>query len=135
VLLPVATAGAAVAYDRLQPVRSSTAVARATAASTGPLLGWTALASVVNLAASRPDRNSPRTIGAATAGLLAVCGLVAGVVARSNRGALPLAAAAGWGLATTAAAGGKPARVRAAAALGAVTVLTAAGERLFRRSR
>jgi hypothetical protein len=134
VLLPVATGGAAAAFHRLQPVRSSTAAARATAVSTGLLLGWTALASVVNIAASRPDRNSPRTVGASTAGLLAVCGLVAGVVARSERGALPLAAAAGWGLATTAATAGKPAGARAAAAFGAAGVLIAAGGRLLSRS-
>lgn len=135
VLLPVATTGAAVAYTRLQHVRSRTTAAAATSVGTGLLLGWTALASVVNIAASRADRSSPVAVRVSTAGLLAVCGVVAAVVGRSERGAVPVAAASGWGLATLAASEGKPGVVRTAAALGAASVALATAQRFLHRRR
>ncbi|MEU8608927.1 hypothetical protein AB0C29_13090 [Actinoplanes sp. NPDC048791] len=125
-LLPAATACAAVGYARLQhiPVRSRTV--DLTSISTGLLLGWTVLASAVNVAAGAlvagADKTSPRTVASSAAGLLAVSGAVAAAAAGGDRGWLPLAAASGWGLATTAVTTGRPKGVRAAAALGAAGV-------------
>jgi hypothetical protein len=132
-LLPVATACAAAAHVRLQPVRPATGWAATTPASTGLLLGWTALASTVNIAAGAiaagADQTAPRTVAASTAGLLAASGVVAGAVAASRRGGLPLALASGWGLLTTAFRSSRPRSVRIAAAAGATAIALATAKR------
>jgi hypothetical protein len=129
-LLPVATACAATAHVRLQRTGTPTSGAVRTSFSTALLLGWTALASVVNIAAGAvlagAEKTSPRTVAVSTAGLLVASAVVSGGVARSDNGRLPLAAAAAWGLVTTAASSRRPLGVRAAAALGAAGVIAAA---------
>jgi hypothetical protein len=136
-LLPAAAALAATAHVRLQGGPAPTGLAATTPVSTGLLLGWTALAGAVNLAAGAvlagAGKRSSRTVAACTLGLLAVSGGVANGVVRSRRGSLPLAAAAGWGLATTAATPGKPLAVRLAAVAGAAGVLAAALGRATRQ--
>jgi hypothetical protein len=103
-----------------------TPAATVTTVSTGLLLGWTVLASAVNIAAGAlvagASKTSPRTVASSAAGLLVVSGAVATTIAASDRGWLPLAAASGWGLATTAATTGRPRPVRVAAALGAAAI-------------
>jgi hypothetical protein len=129
-LLPVATACAATAYGRLQRTGTPSPLAGITSSSTGLLLGWTALASVVNLAAGAvlagAGRSSPRTVVGSVLGLLGASGAVAGAVARSDRGTFPVAVASGWGLVTLAATSRRPLGVRVAAALGAAGIITAA---------
>lgn len=130
VLLAAAAAFAATAHRRLQPVTETTPWTAITPASTGLLLGWTALASTVNVAAATiaagAGRTAPRTVAASTAGLLATAGAVAAGVARSSRGRLPLALAAGWGLLTTALTPTRPRGVRLAAAAGTAMIAVAA---------
>ncbi|WP_250035515.1 hypothetical protein [Paractinoplanes maris] len=132
VLLPVATAFAAVAYGRAQRVALA-GRASLTPASTGLLLGWTALASTVNLAAgvvaSGVRKSDPRLVSASTAGVLVASAAVAGEVARSRRGRVPLALASAWGLATTALMRSRPLGVRVVAAGGTAAVLAAAVRR------
>ncbi|GIE36939.1 hypothetical protein Ait01nite_099840 [Actinoplanes italicus] len=128
-LLPVATACAAVAHIRLQGTRPRTGWASATPASTGLLLGWTALASTVNIAAGAvaagTDRTAPRTVTASAIGLLAASAAVAAGVAVSRRGGTTLALASAWGLLTTAATRGRPRSIRLAAAAGATAIAAA----------
>ncbi|MEV0006211.1 hypothetical protein AB0H28_28555 [Micromonospora sp. NPDC050980] len=59
--------------------------------------------------------------------------LLAAGVARSRRGALPLAAASGWGLLTTALAMGRPRSVRVAAGAGVVMLVAAVRSAATRR--
>jgi hypothetical protein len=129
-LLPLATAFAAGAHVRLQDVPATGPAARATTASTALLLGWTAVASAVNVAAGAlllgARRTSPRTVAASAVGLLGVSAALAGAVARSTKSALPLAVGPVWALATTASSVGRPRTVRAAAAVGALTIVAAA---------
>ncbi|GAB7036181.1 MULTISPECIES: hypothetical protein [Catenuloplanes] len=126
-LLPLATACAATAHIRLQDAGPARGALALTPASTGLLLGWTALASTVNIAAvTVPGKPSHGTVAACAAGLLAASTALATGVAASRRGALPFALAAGWGLLTTALTGSRPRPVRLAAALGATTVALAA---------
>lgn len=131
-ILPAAAGCAALAYRRLQD-DAPTGAARLAPASTGLLLGWTALASTVNLAAGAALAGaSPTgrgTIALSTAGVLGVAATVAATVARSRQGFLPLAGAATWGLATTALTPGRPRAVRLGTALGAALV---AGVAAFR---
>ncbi|MDG4837081.1 hypothetical protein O7631_11205 [Micromonospora sp. WMMD967] len=129
-LLPVAAGLAATAHLRLQRTPATTRWTALTPLSTGLLLGWTALASTVNIAAatvaSGTQPNAPRTVTASTVGLLATSAVAAAAVARSRQGRLPLALASGWGLLTTALSTNRPRRVRLAAAAGAAMVATAA---------
>ncbi|MCM4077599.1 hypothetical protein [Paractinoplanes hotanensis] len=129
-LLPVATAFTAAAYGRAQRVHSTSAPSTVTPASTGLLLGWTALASTVNLAAGAVaagvKKSDSRLVGASTAAVLLASAAVAGGVARSRRGAFPLGLASAWGLATTALTRSRPAAVRLAAAAGSAAIATAA---------
>lgn len=121
-LLPVAAGAAAVAHARLQD--GPPGEGRATELSTGLLLGWTALASSVNVAAvARPGTR------VATAGLAVTSTALAGAVARSRRGAVPLAASAGWGLLATALSPGRPRAVRLTAAAGATGLAVSAARR------
>jgi tryptophan-rich sensory protein len=126
-LLTGAAASAALAHRRVQAQvrpRPSTVLA------TGLLLGWTSLASAVNLAADVVRRGVPRESTPAVAtgalGVGAVTTLLAGTVARSRYGALPLAASAGWGLLTAAADHRRPAGVRLLAAASAAALAAAA---------
>ncbi len=137
VLLPAAAAFAAAAHTRLQRVTATSAWTAVTPASTGLLLGWTALASTVNLAAAKiasgAGRTAPRTVAASTAGLLAASGAVAAGVSRSRRGTLSLALASGWGLLTTALTSSRPRSVRTAAAAGAAMIAMATASTVARR--
>lgn len=129
-LLPAAAGFAATAHLRLQRAPDTTTWTALTPLSTGLLLGWTTVASAVNIAAAKvasgasPD--APRTVTASAAGLLATSAVAAGAVARSRRGRLPLALASGWGLLTTALSANRPRRVRIVAAAGAVMIAAAA---------
>jgi hypothetical protein len=133
VLLPVATGFAAAAHVRLQQVPDATRAAPINVLSTGLLLGWTALASTVNLAAGAlvlgAERTSPRMVATSTAGLLAASGGLAAAVAASRNGSIPLAVASGWGLSTTALARSRPLGVRVAAAAGVVLIAAGAAWR------
>jgi hypothetical protein len=121
-LLPVAAGLAAAAHVRVQRSPQASGLAGVTPVSTGLLLGWTTLASAINVVAARADRDRPRVVTAATAGLLAVSAAVAAGVAGSRRGGVPVALASGWGLATLAGRRSRPLGVRVAAAVGAVAV-------------
>jgi hypothetical protein len=123
-LLPMATACAAVAHFRAQDVRPRTGWSAVTPASTGLLLGWTALASAVNIAAVTGGTGR-RTAVASGAGLLAAASTVAAGVAVSRRGGTTLALAAAWGLLTLAATRSRPRGIRAAAAAGATAIALA----------
>ncbi|MFF5081677.1 hypothetical protein ACFY36_31900 [Actinoplanes sp. NPDC000266] len=125
-LLPVAATLAATAHLRLQRLPAGPGPTTITATSTGLLLGWTALASVVNVVAARPSRNTPRTVPAATAALLATAAAVTTAVTRSRRGGRAVALTSAWGLATLAATRRRPTTVRAAATTGAAAITAAA---------
>ncbi|GIE97170.1 hypothetical protein [Paractinoplanes rishiriensis] len=125
-LLPVATAFAAVAHARQQRLPAPAGWAAATPASTGLLLGWTALASAVNVAAGAKLAGARESVAASVAGVLGVAGAVTAGVAASRRGRLPLALASGWGLLTTALYPRRPRGVRIAAAAGAAAIAAAA---------
>ncbi|GAA0253318.1 hypothetical protein [Cryptosporangium japonicum] len=133
-LLPPAAAFAGVAHARLQRLATP---GRATSVGTGLLLGWTALASAVNLAAGAnlagAGARSPRTVRSSAAGLLGVGGAVAAGVAASRHGAGAVAVTSGWGLLTTALSPARPGRVRLAAAAGFAAITT--GYALSRRAR
>jgi hypothetical protein len=121
-LLPVATALTATAHVRIQQAPPAKGLAAVTPVSTGLLLGWTILASAVNVVAARADRNSPPVVRAATGGLLAVSALVAAAVVRTRRGGLPIALASGWGLGALATMRSRPRGVRLAAVAGAAVI-------------
>lgn len=126
-LLPAATGLTALAHRRLQSLSDP---AFTTDVSTGALLGWTSLASTVNIAAGAQlagaFRSSPRTVATATAGLLGTAGALVATISTSRRGPGAIATTAGWGLLTLAATGGKPIPVRLAAGLGAAAVVVTA---------
>ncbi|WP_328459504.1 hypothetical protein OHA21_27280 [Actinoplanes sp. NBC_00393] len=121
-LLPAAAGLAATAHVRLQQAPPAEGLVALTPVSTGLLLGWTTLASAINIVAARGDRDTPGVVRAATAGLLAVSAAVAAGVARSRRGRLPIALASGWGLGTLAGMRSRPRGVRVVAALGAAAI-------------
>ena len=128
-LLAVATAFTATAHLRLQRTGRPARWTSVTPASTGLLLGWTALASVVNIAGSAvaagAGKTAPRTVNASAAGLLGASAALAYSVTASRRGGPWLAVASGWGLLTTAITSGKPPRVRTAAGAGAAAIALA----------
>jgi hypothetical protein len=134
-LLPVAAALAGIAHLRLQGTPPASGPVAVTSVSTGLLLGWTTVASAVNVLAARADRDAPAVTVAATAGVLAVSAVVAGVVARSRVGRWPVALAAGWGLGTLASRRSRLRGVRLAAALGTAAIAAAgfAGRRIVTR--
>ncbi len=135
VLLPAAVAFAGVAYRRLQQLPSGGETV--TSLSTGLLLGWTALASVVNLSAATQwvgaDPRSRASVLGSAAGAVTAAGVLAGVVGRSRRGYLTLAAASAWGLGSTALDARRAATVRLGTAGGATTLVLAAASTLVRR--
>jgi hypothetical protein len=98
--------------------------------STGLLLGWTSVASVVNVFAVR--RIASRT--AAASAVLGAAGAVTAAIATSRRGYVAVAAASGWALATSALNRERAGSIRAANALGA-TVIAAATAVKLRRDR
>ena len=128
VLLPAAAGLAGLAYRRVQDVPAATGTRTATAA--GLLLGWTALASAINVAGVA--KASPAV---ATAGAAGVAAAVCATIARSRRGHLALGAATTWGLATNALDAARPPLVRLATGTAAAAVLTttALRERVRRR--
>lgn len=132
-LLPAATGLTALAYRRLQHLPDP---ARSTAWSTGALLGWTSLASTVNLAAgvllAGAPKTSQRTITASTAGLLGTSAGIVAMITTSKRGPGAIAVTAGWGLLTTAITRGKPRPVRLAAGVGAAAVAAIALQQLVK---
>ncbi|WP_430785375.1 hypothetical protein [Actinoplanes sp. G11-F43] len=128
-LLPVAAGLAGVAHRRLQDAPPEPGLLAVTPVSTGLLLGWTTLASAVNVVAARADRDRPAVVTAATGGLLAVAAVVSAVVARSRRGGPAVALASAWGLGTLAGSRRRAATVRTAAALGVTAIVAAAGRR------
>lgn len=136
-VLAGAVACAATAYRRQQREEAA-GIDRLAPASTGLLLGWIGLASVVNTATvaqrlgAAPD--APVTTGLWTASAVGVAGLAAATILRSRHGALPLAASVGWGLGTTAATLGRPRLARAGALAGTIAVAAASVARLLRPS-
>jgi hypothetical protein len=125
VILPVATALAAAAYRRAQdvPLRGAEHLA---AHSTGLLLGWTSLASVVNVFATRRHgrlaSTSPAGRTAARLALAGAAGALSAAVAASRHGYTSLAAASLWGLASSAADPRRAAATRRTSAAGAVVL-------------
>jgi hypothetical protein len=146
-ILPVAAALAAGAHRELQRGDGGRGVAPH---STGLLLGWTGVASVVNVFAvrrrgpvrpgrpDRPDRQggaAPASPPSATDPLFPVVGasaILAAVVATSRRGYVAVAAAGGWALATNALNSRRPRYARLANALGATVLATATAAKLWR---
>jgi hypothetical protein len=132
-LLVSAAVGTGIAHGRLQRVAQPR---RSTVLATGLLLGWTTLASAVNVAADVVRRGAPPQGPAATAVALTGvvgAGTLAGVTAATSRhGAVPVAGAAAWGLVTTAADRRRPrvARVVSGSTAACVAALLAS-----RRSR
>lgn len=122
-LLLAGTACAAVAHHRIQ---SQDGARPSTVAAAGLLLGWTALASAVNVSADVVRRGAPAEGPLATRSALvavvAAAGVVAGTIAGSRRGRGPVAAAAGWGLLTTATDPSRPRSSRIVAAVSAAGV-------------
>ncbi len=135
-ILPVGTACAALAYRRLQRTEP-TGTDRLASVSTGLLLGWTSLATTVNLcAATRLAGADPRSrasiVGCAGAAAATAAAMVATTL-RSRQGFVPLAAAVAWGLGTTAAHQARPALVRAVAGVATAGVVGAAATRVVQR--
>lgn len=115
VLLPLATGLTALAHARLQQGRPN----RSTSIATGMLLGWTALASTVNIAAEAVRRGAPprgrATVTATATGLLATGSVLATIIARARHGGTAVAATAAWGLVTTSTDNTRPRVIRAVA--------------------
>lgn len=136
VLLPAAVAATATAYRRLNDLPGTETI---TSASTGLLLGWTSLAATVNLSAASQligaRAQSAASIRASAAGSAAASAVLAVAVTRSQRGYLPLASAAVWGLATTALDRRRPTLVRITSAAGVVAISSAATLTAIRRRR
>ncbi|WP_298460651.1 hypothetical protein [uncultured Cellulomonas sp.] len=127
-LLPPAAGFAALAFRRLQAVPGTgETIGSATA---GLLLGWTALAAVVNLSAATQLRGADPTSRASVVGSTVAVAVTAAGVARTvrtaSRGGRTLAAATVWGLVTTALDGRRTRSARAGTAVGAAVVLAAA---------
>jgi hypothetical protein len=124
-ILPIATGLAAVAYRNAQdvPLRGAEHLA---AHSTGLLLGWTGLASVINVfAAQRHGRlasTSPAERSAARLAAAGAAGALSAAVATSRHGYASLAAAGAWGLVTSAAHPERTAATRRISAAGAALI-------------
>lgn len=122
-ILPVATGFAAQAYRRIQHEYPSDAQ-RIAPYSTGLLLGWTSLASVINLFAVM--REGPFASGtrlgraASVLALITASSAVSAAVATSDRGYVALGGASFWGLATSALNTKRAGSVRLASAVGAL---------------
>jgi hypothetical protein len=131
-ILPVATALAAVAYRNAQDAQDAPegTAERLAAHSTGLLLGWTGLASVINVfAVQRGGRFATRVAVAAAAGALGAA------VAASRHGHASLAAAGIWGLATSAANPARTVVTRRTSAAGAALITGTTVMKLWRVRR
>jgi hypothetical protein len=121
-LLPLATGLTAIAHNRLRHVPPS----RSTSTATGMLLGWTVLASTVNILADAVRRgaapHSKATITAAATGLLAAGAALTATITRAPTGAPSVAATAVWGLLTTSADRRRPPTIRAVSAAAALAL-------------
>lgn len=134
-VLAGAVACAATAY-RQQQREEAPGIAQLAPASTGLLLGWISLASVVNTASvvqelgAEPD--APLVTAIWTAAAVALAGVAGATILRSRHGYLPLATSVGWGLGTTAMTSERPRLARAGALAGTVIVAAASVARLLR---
>jgi hypothetical protein len=124
-VLPVAATLAAQAHRRLQHGDAGIAPH-----STGMLLGWTSVASVVNVVAVRGRPLSARATASVVVGAAA---LLSTVVATSRRGYVAVAAAGGWALVTNALNPRRTRTGRAANALGATLLAATTVRRLTAR--
>lgn len=132
IILPAAAGLAGVAYGRAQTARPRGAE-RLVAQSTGLLLGWTGVASVVNVLATRRSTLAPTTPGGRTVARVAVAGAAAGlsaVVAASRQGRTAVAVAGVWALATGAANRDRTDGTRWISAAGAALVASTAAARI-----
>ncbi|GIJ73477.1 hypothetical protein [Virgisporangium ochraceum] len=124
-VLPVAAVLAGQAHRRLQPGDAGIAPH-----STGLLLGWTSVASVVNIVAVRGRPLPARATASVVVGAAA---LLSTVVATSRRGYVAVAAAGGWALVTNALNPRRTRTARAANALGATLLAATTVRRLTAR--
>lgn len=131
---------AGVAHWRLQdhpPQGDFPSHGNAASLSTGLLLGWTGLAATVILSAGTQllgaDPTSRSSVRASTLGAGVTAAALCRLIHGSNRGYLPLAGSALWGLTTTALDAKRPLFSRLGAATGAVGVLASALERVRAR--
>ncbi len=118
-ILPVAAGLAARAHRGLQPGGGGIAPH-----STGLLLGWTGVASVVNAFAVRRHRGGRP--GVTASAVVGASVLLATLVATSRRGYVAVAAAGGWALVTNALNPARTRHSRLATALGAAVLATTA---------
>lgn len=124
-VLALAASLTGTAHAQLQQPAESPA-GRASSISTGMLLGWSGVATLVNASSAATslgvDPDAPAVVRG-SAGLLAAGAIAAtAAVASSRRGALPLASTIGWALVTIAASP-RPALVRGVSASGLVAVV------------
>ncbi|MFD1083584.1 hypothetical protein [Micromonospora andamanensis] len=133
-ILPLAAAFAGTAHRRAQAGRPH-GPERLVAPSSGLLFGWTSVASVVNVFATRRrGRFTPTTRSGRTAARLAVVGAAAALgttIATSRRGYTPIAVAGGWALATSAANRERPVQTRVFNATGAALIVGTTAIRLW----
>lgn len=140
-ILPVATALAAVAYRSTQDAQDAPqgTAERLAAHSTGLLLGWTGLASVINVfAVQRDGRYASTQRAGRSAARLAVAGAagaLSAAVAASRHGYPSLAAAGIWGLATSAANPARTVATRRTSAAGAALITGTTVMKLWRVRR
>lgn len=123
-VLALASALTGVAHARLQgPVDG--AAGRTASTSTAMLLGWASVATLVDAASTATragvDLRAPSTLAVSAGGLGVGAGVLAAAVARSRRGALPLAATSGWALLTIATSP-RPVPVRVVAGIGLAAI-------------
>lgn len=130
-ILPVAAGCAWQVHRRLQDVAPRAGGTGVGASSTGLLVGWTGLASVINLLAVSPSgrtgsvRSGPLARGAVLTASLAIAAIVDG----SRRGREAVAVASCWGLLTGALDRRRDRSTRLAGAVGAAAVVAAAVRR------
>jgi hypothetical protein len=102
--------------------------------ATGLLLGWTSVATVVNVASAlRLDGRRRGSVAASAAALVGTSLAMREVVRRSRRGGLAVAATSTWGLAGAAVGARSSRLVRAAGAVGVALVADGARQVLARR--
>lgn len=122
----------AIAHTRLQK-SSAVSTTPWLTASTGMLLGWTSIATLVNYSsvatARGNDPDSPRSVAISSASLILAGASLATLVSRSNRGGYTAASTSGWALLTLAATR-RPSQVRVAAATSLVALGAGVATRL-----
>jgi tryptophan-rich sensory protein len=103
--------------------------------ATGLLLGWTSVATVVNVASAlRLDGGGRRSVAASAAALAGTGVAMREVVRRSRRGGLAVAATSAWGLAG-AAAGARSSTLARAAGVAAVALVADGARQVLARRR